>query len=101
MKELHNGVCGMHCGQKTLVARVIRAGFYWPTIRQNCAEYVKKCQNCQKNGPLIHQLSVSLQAIQFPWPFAKWGMDIVGLFPPVSKQRKFLIVAIDYFYQVD
>jgi len=42
MNELHNGVCGMHCGQRTLAARVIRAGYYWPTIRQDCSEYVKK-----------------------------------------------------------
>jgi len=26
MDELHNGVCGMHCGQRTLATRVIRAG---------------------------------------------------------------------------
>ncbi|XP_074363525.1 uncharacterized protein LOC141704106 [Apium graveolens] len=26
-----------------------------------------------------------------------WGMDILGLFPMATAQRKFLIVAIDYF----
>jgi len=97
MNELHNGVCGMHYGQRTLAARVIRAGYYWPTIRQDCSEYMKKCQSCQKNGPLIHQPSVELHCVQSPWPFAQWGMDIVGPFPPASGQRKFLIVAIDYF----
>jgi len=96
MNKLHNGVCGMHCGQRTLAARVVKAGYYGPTIRQDCAEYVKKCRSCQKNGPLIHQPSVPLRAIQSPWPFAKWGMDIVGPFPPAAGQKKFLIVAIDY-----
>lgn len=32
-----------------------------------------------------------------PWPFAQWGLDIVGLFPKVSGNRKFLLVATDYF----
>ncbi|KAK6163313.1 hypothetical protein DH2020_000177 [Rehmannia glutinosa] len=32
-----------------------------------------------------------------PCPFAKWGIDIVGPFPRASGQRKFLIVAVDYF----
>nr|KYP32931.1 Pol polyprotein [Cajanus cajan] len=32
-----------------------------------------------------------------PWPFAQWGIDILGPFPPVKGQLKFLLVAIDYF----
>lgn len=32
-----------------------------------------------------------------PCPFAQWGLDIVGPFPPASGGRKFLFVAIDYF----
>ncbi|KAK6151566.1 hypothetical protein DH2020_014201 [Rehmannia glutinosa] len=32
-----------------------------------------------------------------PCPFSKWGIDIVGPFPVASGQRKFLIVAVDYF----
>jgi len=35
--------------------------------------------------------------ISSPWPFAQWGIDIIGPFPPGKKQLKFLIVAIDYF----
>ena len=31
------------------------------------------------------------------WPFAQWGVDILGPFPPASDQRKFIVVAIDYF----
>jgi len=97
MNELHNGVCGMHCGHRTLAVRVIRAGYYWPTVRQDWAEYVKKCKSCQENGPLIHQPPTDLQTISAPWPFAKWEIDIVRPFPPATDQRRFLIVAIDYF----
>ncbi|KAL0449053.1 UNVERIFIED_CONTAM: hypothetical protein Slati_1461700 [Sesamum latifolium] len=32
-----------------------------------------------------------------PCPFIQWGMDIVGPFPLATGQRKFLLVAIDYF----
>ncbi|XP_074353957.1 uncharacterized protein LOC141692898 [Apium graveolens] len=32
-----------------------------------------------------------------PIPFAIWGMDILGPFPIASGQRKFIVVAIDYF----
>ncbi|KAL0288155.1 UNVERIFIED_CONTAM: hypothetical protein Sradi_7105100 [Sesamum radiatum] len=32
-----------------------------------------------------------------PCTFTQWGIDIVGPFPVASDQRKFLLVAIDYF----
>ena len=32
-----------------------------------------------------------------PWPFAQWGLDIMGSFPIAIRQLKFLVVGIDYF----
>ena len=32
-----------------------------------------------------------------PWPFAQWGLDIMGPFPTALRQLKFLVVDIDYF----
>ncbi|XP_074326700.1 uncharacterized protein LOC141664647 [Apium graveolens] len=34
---------------------------------------------------------------QHTHPFCKWGMDILGPFPIASGQRKFIVVAINYF----
>ena len=31
------------------------------------------------------------------WPFAQWGLDIMGPFPMTLRQLKFLVVDIDYF----
>ncbi|RDX67047.1 Retrovirus-related Pol polyprotein from transposon 17.6, partial [Mucuna pruriens] len=38
-----------------------------------------------------------LHSITSPWPFYKWGVDILGPFPPAPGQVKYLIVAVDYF----
>ena len=35
--------------------------------------------------------------ISLPWPFAQWGIDIMGPFPLGKKQLRFLIVVINYF----
>jgi hypothetical protein len=32
-----------------------------------------------------------------PWPFFKWGVDILGPFSEARGQVKFLVVAVDYF----
>jgi len=54
-------------------------------------------QELLRNEPFIHQLLTDLQAISAPWPFDKWGMDIIRPFPPATGQRQFLIVVVDYF----
>jgi len=35
--------------------------------------------------------------ISSPWPFAQWGIDIIGPFLLGKKQLRFLIMAINYF----
>ncbi|XP_076906998.1 uncharacterized protein LOC143563320 [Bidens hawaiensis] len=35
----------------------------------------------------------------FEWPFQKWAIDIIGLFPEEQGRKKFLIVVTDYFTQ--
>ena len=32
-----------------------------------------------------------------PWPFAQWGLDIVGLFFKAAKNNRYLLVDTDYF----
>jgi len=41
--EVHEGVCGSHIGGRALSAKLLRAGYYWPTMLQDCSEFVKKC----------------------------------------------------------
>ena len=31
------------------------------------------------------------------WPFARWGLDIVGAFPKVAGNKRYLLVDTDYF----
>ena len=39
----------------------------------------------------------SPQSISSPWPFAQWGLDIVGPFPKAVGNKKYLMVGTDYF----
>ena len=32
-----------------------------------------------------------------PWPFAQWGLDIVGPFPRAAGNKRYIIVGTDYF----
>ena len=45
----------------------------------------------------MHQPATRQRPIGSTWPFAQWGMDILGPFPIAACLRKFLMVAIDHF----
>lgn len=45
----------------------------------------------------ILQPGGQLKSVITPWPFAQWGLDIVGPLPRETGQRQYLLVAIDYF----
>ncbi|RVW62879.1 Gag-Pol polyprotein [Vitis vinifera] len=69
LAELHEGVCGNHSGGRSLAHRAHLQGYYWPTMKKDAAAY----------------------------PFAQWGMDVVGPLRTAPAQKKFLLVATDYF----
>jgi hypothetical protein len=46
---------------------------------------------------LIHQLARELNPLSSPWSFAQWGLDIVGPLPRAPENKRFLIVATNYF----
>ena len=67
------------------------------TVQTDCAEFVKKCAKCQEYGNLSHQKPKNIHYILSPWPFVKWGMDIIRPFTPGKGQCKFLLIGVDYF----
>ena len=97
MREIHEGICGNHSGSRSLVHKIIRAGYYSPTILKDAQAYVRACDKCQRFSNLIRQPSEELTPLTAPWPFAQWGLDIMGPFPTTLRQLKFLVVGIDYF----
>jgi hypothetical protein len=40
---------------------------------------VKRCKACQFHSKQIHQPAQELQTIPLTWPFAVWGLDILGV----------------------
>ncbi|XP_038687612.1 uncharacterized protein LOC119987002 [Tripterygium wilfordii] len=95
--EIHEGSCGAHAAGRTLAFRAITQGFWWPYMQKDALQYVKKCEKCQKFAPIPHQPAGDLCPLTSPWPFAQWGLDIIGPLLRATGNRRFLITATDYF----
>ncbi|CAL2238124.1 unnamed protein product [Prunus armeniaca] len=65
--------------------------------QRNANVLVKKCNKCQRFGSVHHIPTEPLSPIVSPWPFAQWGLDLIGPMPQGKGQVKYDVVAVDYF----
>ncbi|XP_042437266.1 uncharacterized protein LOC122023266 [Zingiber officinale] len=86
-----------HVGGRTLARRVLLAGYFWPTLQRDAQKLVNTCLSCQKHQNLMHRPTALLRTSIVSCPFDQWSMDIVGPFPIAPGQKRFLLVAVDYF----
>ena len=66
-------------------------------MQKEAVKYVKKCDKCQRFALNIHQLGRAFNPLSSPWPFAQWGLDIVGPFPKATGNKRYMLVGTDYF----
>ena len=97
LREIHEGICGNHIGARALARKVLRQGYYWPTIPKDATDLVKKCRIFQEHAKISRLPLEPLTSITSPWPFQQWGLDILGPLPIGKGQCKFIIVTVDYF----
>ncbi|GJT15066.1 reverse transcriptase domain-containing protein [Tanacetum coccineum] len=93
LREIHEGSCSMHSGPRSVVAKVIQTGYYWPTMHIDARNLIRECNDCQIHRPVPRNPQQNLTPITSPWPFYKWGIDIAGPFPEgpgeiISDNRK-------------
>ncbi|GJY41970.1 reverse transcriptase domain-containing protein [Tanacetum coccineum] len=97
IQEIHEESCSMHAGPRSVVAKAMRLGYYWPTMHRDTRDMIRTCNDYQIHRPVPRNPQQPLTPITALWPFYKWGIDIAGPFPEGPGKVKFLIVAMDYF----
>ena len=71
LEELYERVCGSYTGGRSLSHRALTQGYWWPGMQNEAQEYVKKCDQCQRFVPNIHQPGGVLNPLSSLWPFAQ------------------------------
>ena len=97
LNDCHSGAYGGHLSGLAIAQKILRVGYFWPSIFKDCMESVKKCHPCQ----IYTRKMCAHPALLFPVitvsPFTKWGIDYTTCNPPSAKGHKYIIVAVDYF----
>ncbi|XP_071695302.1 uncharacterized protein [Rutidosis leptorrhynchoides] len=56
IQEVHEGMCALHSEHKTVASKIMRLGYYWPSMYRDAAEVIRKCQPCQLYPPVSKAL---------------------------------------------
>ncbi|XP_057461045.1 uncharacterized protein LOC130751433 [Actinidia eriantha] len=66
-------------------------------MEHDAATYTKKCDKCQMFAFVGHLSHTEMVPMTAHGHSPQWGVDMLGPLPQAPLQRKFLIVAINYF----
>eukprot|EP00253_Pinus_taeda_P023927 PITA_23927 len=96
LKAFHDGPCGGHFVDKTTTHKVLRMGYYWPSLFKDAKKYVRACDSCQRMGQPNHRDEKPLNSHVILEPFERWALDFIGPINPQSNQRVYILVCTDY-----
>jgi len=98
MKEFHAGDCEGHLYWKSTADKILRAGYYWPSLFADVKKFAMSCHKCQIFEGKRRLLPLPLKPISTEKPFQQWGLDFIReIHPSSSGQHKWILTATDYF----
>ena len=95
LQHCHGMVNSGHYGPQRTAAKVLEAGFYWPSILQDAREFMMHCDACQRSGNISKKDEMLQSGILEVEIFDVWGIDFMGPFP-LSDGNKYILVCVDY-----
>ena len=80
LTQFHSRFCGGHYAANTTAHKILRAGYYWPTIFADVHKHVKCCQECQVFTGKQKLAALPLTPVVVLFPFQLWGLDFISKF---------------------
>ena len=93
----HDKACRGHFPGQLTYQKILRAGYFWPTLFKDAHAYVKKCDVCQRYVRNDLRMEVPFHVALPLVPFEIWGIDYVEeVHPHSSKGMAYIVVAMEY-----
>ncbi|XP_035840174.1 uncharacterized protein LOC118487436 [Helianthus annuus] len=76
VREIHEGLCGIHAGPRMVVAKIMSAGYYWPGMHMDAVDLLRRCEACQRHAPKTLRPKNPLIPVTSAWPFQQFGLPL-------------------------
>ncbi|GJX27179.1 reverse transcriptase domain-containing protein [Tanacetum coccineum] len=81
IKEIHEGSCGFNAEPRSMVVRITKQGYYWPSMHREAAKAIQDCNKCKEQSAIWKAGADGAIAVGSTWPFSHWGIHILGPLP--------------------
>ncbi|KAJ0801733.1 putative ribonuclease H domain, integrase zinc-binding domain-containing protein [Helianthus annuus] len=68
IREIHEGICGIHAGPCMVVAKIMNVGYYWPGMHVDALKELRKCDSCQRHSLKTLRPKNDLIPVSTVWP---------------------------------
>ncbi|XP_075086328.1 uncharacterized protein LOC107813120 [Nicotiana tabacum] len=95
LETCHASPYGDYFGGVRIAAKVMKSGFYWPTLFKDENFWVKSSDECQRTGNISHRHEIPMNPIQEVEVFDVWRIDFMGPFVS-SYSNKYILLLGKY-----
>ncbi|GJU46302.1 reverse transcriptase domain-containing protein [Tanacetum coccineum] len=67
IKEIHEGSCGFNMEPRFMVVRVMKQGYYWPSMHRDATRIIQDCMQCQEYSKLRKIPSKDAISVSSTW----------------------------------
>jgi hypothetical protein len=94
MFDFHDSLCGGNHFWRTTAYKILRAGYFWPTLFTDVCEKIRACVKCQKFSRKQQIKSLPLNPVVASTPFQQRGLNFIGkIHPSSSGQHRWILTA--------
>ncbi|GKA79051.1 reverse transcriptase domain-containing protein [Tanacetum coccineum] len=96
VKEIHESSFGFSTEPCSVVVKVMKQGYYWPSIYRDATKIIQDCTRCQEHSMEKKVSRKDAILVGNRWPFSHWGVNILGPLPMAPESLKFLAIAMEH-----
>ena len=93
---LHDSPTAGHLGVDRTESR-FKENYYWPNMRKIIAQYIKRCEQCEKYKPAKENTKANLQPIKSTRTMELIEIDFIGRLTTTKRGNKYILTIVDHF----
>jgi len=82
LRKVHEGTFGTHMNGYSMARKILRVGYFWLTMENDCCVHVRKCHKCQVYENNVNVAPTNLNVLTSPWRFSMWAIDVIMVIEP-------------------
>ncbi|GJR00158.1 reverse transcriptase domain-containing protein [Tanacetum coccineum] len=71
IQEIHQGSCEMHAGPRSVVSKITKLGYYWPSMNIDTKALIQRCEACHIHSSIPRKPKQEMTPITSTWPFSQ------------------------------